>query len=82
MARTHPQITLFTTEWCGYCRRLKRQLDEAGLQYSEVDVDVETQYGSRIMAVTGGYRTVPSVDVEGRLLVNPSLDEVVAAVGG
>jgi mycoredoxin len=82
MARTQPPVTLFTTEWCGYCRRLKRQMDDVGIAYSEVDIDVETHHGTRITAVTGGYRTVPTVEIGGRLLVNPSLDEVVAAVGG
>ncbi|MEA9998872.1 glutaredoxin domain-containing protein, partial [Cryobacterium sp. RTS3] len=23
-------ITMFTTNWCGYCSRLKSQLDKAG----------------------------------------------------
>jgi mycoredoxin len=82
MARTHPPVTLFTAEWCGYCRRLKRQMDDAGIAYAEVDIDVETQYGTRIIAATGGYRTVPTAEIDGRLLVNPTLDEVVAAVGG
>ena len=82
MARTQSLVTLFTTEWCGYCRRLKRQMDDAGIPYSEVDIDVETLYGARISAETGGYRTVPTAEVDGRLLVNPTLAEVVAAVGG
>jgi len=82
MARTHPPVILFTTQWCGYCRRLKRQMADAGIAYSEVDVDVEPLYGRRIIAVTGGYRTVPTAEIEGRLLVNPTLDEVVAAVEG
>jgi len=82
LARTNPPVTLFTTQWCGYCRRLKRQMDDAGIAYSEVDIDVETHFGSRITAVTGGNRTVPTAEIEGRLLVNPTLEEVVVAVGG
>jgi glutaredoxin len=57
-------------------------MDDVGIAYSEVDIDVETHHGIRITAGTGGYRTVPTVEIGGHLLVNPSLEEVVAAVGG
>jgi len=77
-----PPVTMFSTQWCGYCRRLKRQMDAAGISYLEVDIDEEPQHGARISAATGGSRTVPTVEVRGRLLVNPTLEEVVAAVVG
>ena len=72
---------MYSTRWCGYCRRLARQLDDAGIPYVEVDVDDHTDQGRRIMEKTGGYRTVPTVEVGGHLLVNPSVDDVAAAVG-
>ncbi len=73
-------ITMYSTVWCGYCRRLKRQLDEAGIAYREIDVDQEQGYDERIIAATGGYRVVPTLDVGGRLLVNPTLGQVVEAL--
>jgi mycoredoxin len=74
-------VTMYSTTWCGYCRRLKRQFDEAGIAYEEVDVDVEKHYGDLIVEATGGYRTVPTVQVGERLLVNPTLKEVELALG-
>jgi mycoredoxin len=71
---------MYSTAWCGHCRRLKRQLTEAGIAYREVDLDDHPEHGDRIVEVTGGYRTVPTMEVAGRLLVNPTLDEVRAAV--
>jgi mycoredoxin len=32
-------ITMFSTSWCGYCRRLKSQLDTAGIGYTEVNIE-------------------------------------------
>jgi mycoredoxin len=72
---------MYSTVWCGHCRRLKRELEAAGIDYVEVDVDQEPGHDEVIMAATGGYRTVPTVVVGGRLLVNPSASEVVRAVG-
>lgn len=75
---SQPAVIMYSTEWCGYCRRLKRQFEDAGISYEEIDIDVERQYEARIVAETGGYRTVPTVEVGGRLLVNPTIHEVTA----
>ena len=73
-------VTMYTTTWCGYCRRLKRQMEDEGIQFQEVDVDVHSHYDGRIIEATGGFRTVPTLEVGDRLLVNPTLREVRAAM--
>ena len=69
-------VTMYSTTWCGYCRRLKRQLDEAGIRYEEIDVDRDHGFDGRIMEASGGFRVVPTLEVEGELLVNPTIQEV------
>lgn len=71
---------MYSTTWCGYCRRLKRQMTEAGVPFREVDLDDDPSHDDRIIAETGGYRTVPTLEVRGRLLVNPSIRELQAAL--
>ncbi|HYY45163.1 MAG TPA: glutaredoxin domain-containing protein [Actinomycetota bacterium] len=73
-------VTMYTTVWCGYCRRLKRQLEDEGIPYREIDVDEHEEFGERIVAKTGGFRTVPTVQVGDELLVNPSIAEIRRAV--
>jgi mycoredoxin len=73
-------VTMYSTTWCGYCRRLKREMTEAGIAFREVDLDADPSHDDRIIARTGGYRTVPTLEVRGELLVNPSLREVEAAL--
>jgi mycoredoxin len=73
-------VTMFSTTWCGYCRRLKRQMEDEGIAFREVDLDRDPSHGARIEAATGGYRTVPTLEVGGRLLVNPSIGEVREAI--
>jgi mycoredoxin len=79
MDATEP-VTMYSTTWCGYCRRLKRQMDEAGIPYREIDLDEDPSDADRIVRATGGFRTVPTLDVGGRLLVNPTLPEVQEAL--
>lgn len=73
-------VTMYSTAWCGYCVRLKRQMDEAGIPYREIDLDEDPRDAGRIVRATGGFRTVPTLDVGGRLLVNPSLRQVEEAL--
>ena len=74
-------ITMYSTPWCGYCRRLKRQLEDEGITFREIDVDANPGYDDRIVAASGGYRTVPTLEVGDRLLVNPTLRDVRQALG-
>lgn len=75
-----PPITVYSTTWCGHCKRLLRQLEEAQIAFRVVDLDEHPEHGGRIEAKTGGYRTVPTLDIGGDLLVNPTIVEVQAAL--
>lgn len=55
-------------------------MDEAGIAYVEVDLDEHPEPSARIIAATGGYRTVPTLEIEGRLFVNPTLQQVKQAL--
>lgn len=32
-------IVLLSADWCGYCKALKRDLDQMGVAYQELDID-------------------------------------------
>jgi mycoredoxin len=70
-------ITMFTTTWCGYCRRLKGQLDRAGIRYTEVNIEQVEGAAEYVMSVNGGNQTVPTVTFpDGSAATNPSLDQI------
>jgi len=70
-------VTMFTTQWCGYCRRLKSQMDREGIGYTEVDIEREPDSAEYVMSVNGGNRTVPTLLFpDGSAATNPSIGEV------
>lgn len=76
-------VTMFSTTWCGYCRRLKSQLDSAGIGYTEVDVEQEPTAEAFVIAANGGDRTVPTVLFpDGTTATNPSLADVRTRLAG
>jgi glutaredoxin 3 len=60
-----PQITIYTTRWCGYCVRAKALLDAKGLAYEEVNLDDDPHFRQTLLDLTGGW-TVPQILVGGR----------------
>jgi mycoredoxin len=72
-------VTVYATAWCGYCVRLKRGLDRAGISYREVDVEHDAEAAELIEYINGGYRLVPTlVFADEEVLVNPTVSEVQA----
>lgn len=74
------KITLYSTEWCSYCKTLKSAMNAKGIDFTEIDIENEPGAGATLEELTGGYRTVPTLDVCGKYLVNPNISEVVDAL--
>jgi glutaredoxin 3 len=60
-----PVITMYTTNWCGYCVRAKMLLDSLGLPYDEIDLDAVPHFRQRLFDLTGGW-TVPQIVIDGK----------------
>jgi mycoredoxin len=69
--------TLLTTRWCGYCIRLKSQLDRAGIAFREIDIEDHADGAAIVAQLNDGNLTVPTVLFDdGSALTNPSAAQV------
>jgi mycoredoxin len=72
-------LTMYTTPWCGYCKRLKRQLAADGIEMTEIDIEQDQAAAEFVMTVNSGNQTVPTVVFpDGSALANPSVATVKA----
>ena len=72
-------LTMYSTTWCGYCRRLKSQMDREGIPYQVVDIEAVPSAADFVMSLNDGNQTVPTVLFpDGTAATNPSLAEVKA----
>jgi mycoredoxin len=70
-------LTMYTTDWCGYCVRLKDGLEREGISYDEVNIERVPDAADVVMEANGGNRTVPTlVFPDGSALTNPSMREI------
>jgi mycoredoxin len=66
-------LTMYTTPWCAFCRRLKSQLARDGIELAEIDIEQEPGAAEYVMSVNGGFQTVPTIVFpDGSALTNPS----------
>jgi mycoredoxin len=78
-AQESAEFTMYSTPWCGYCHRLKSQLDREGIVYDVVDIEQHPDAAELVMSVNGGNQTVPTlVYPDGTAHTNPSLAQVKA----
>ena len=70
-------FTMYTTPWCGYCHRLKSQLDREGITYDVVDIEQVPEAAEIVESANNGNQTVPTlVFADGSAVTNPSLAQV------
>jgi mycoredoxin len=70
-------FTMYSTPWCGYCHRLRGQLDREGIAYDVVDIEQQPDAAQIVEKVNNGNQTVPTlVYADGTAQTNPSLAQV------
>ena len=83
---SEPSVTMYSTQWCGYCHRLKSQLDREGITYEVVDIEQRPEAAQIVERVNNGNQTVPTlVYADGSAQTNPSVSDVkakLAAISG
>ncbi|MEV4806540.1 mycoredoxin [Nonomuraea sp. NPDC049421] len=78
-------LTVYSTTWCGPCKRLKAQLTREGIAFKDVDIERDQAAAEFVESVNNGNQVVPTVVIEtakGRVVrTNPSAMEVKALLG-
>jgi mycoredoxin len=77
MSKQH--LTMYTTPWCGYCQRLKKQLASVDVEFVEVNIEEDPEAVLLVEKVNEGNQTVPTlVFSDGTAMTNPSAQTVIS----
>src|SRR5579864_3595960 len=60
------EIVIYSTHWCGDCRRTKQFLVERGVVFREVNIDETPEAEGLVLRVNDGRRKVPTIEIDGR----------------
>ena len=61
-------ITVYSADWCGFCKMVKQYLSQKGIEFTEKNVDSDP--GAADEAVSkSGQRGIPVTDIDGQIIV-------------
>jgi glutaredoxin 3 len=58
-------VKVYSTAWCGYCRRAKSLLESRGIPFEEVMLDDDPTFRQHIFELSG-QMTVPLITIDER----------------
>ena len=65
-----PQITIYSTSWCAFCKTEAQWLDHLGIPYVKKDIEEDKEAYEELMSKNGGsYSGVPVTDVAGDMIL-------------
>ncbi len=76
----HGGVVMYCTRWCPGCRRARAWFQANKVDYIEVDIDVTPGAADQVKKWANGYRTTPTFDIEGTILVGYDEKKVEAAI--
>ncbi len=78
---TESIVTVYWRPGCPFCVRLRHGLARAGITTTDVNIWDDPSAAAFVRSVANGNETVPTVTVGTTSFVNPSVRQVMAAVG-
>jgi len=75
-----PQVILYTTPTCTYCRSAKAFFEEHGVDYEEIDVSQDVQKAQELIEKTG-QTGVPVIEIDGEVIIGFDKRRIAKALG-
>ena len=70
-------IVMYSTAWCGDCKRAKHFFNEFGIDYLDHDIDADPEVKQEMMRLNNGRASVPTIIFpDGSILVEPSNEQL------
>lgn len=66
----HGGVVMYCTPWCPDCKRARALFSEHHIPFTEVDISTNTKGATQVELWTGGFRTTPTFDIDGTLIVD------------
>jgi len=67
-------VKMYSAEWCYDCKAMLSFFEEKNVDYKVIDVDTDPEAIERLKQLCGGKKIVPTLEINGQVYVNPTLD--------
>lgn len=70
-------IVMYSTTWCGDCKRSKHFLDSHKVEYQEINIEEDEKAMNYVKKINNGMNSVPTIVFsDGSILVEPTNHEL------
>src|SRR5262245_23770575 len=67
VAARQPDVVVYTTSWCGWCRKTLKFLDERGVAFENRDIEADETWRDELRDKTGS-TSIPVVEIDGEII--------------
>lgn len=67
-------VKIYSAEWCYDCKAMLTFFEEKNVDYKVIDVDTDPGAIDRLKQLCGGKKIIPTLEINGQVYVNPTLD--------
>jgi glutaredoxin len=75
-----PNVSIYGSKNCGDTTRAMRLLEERQIPYEFKDVDQSPELNEYVAGLNHGKRTIPAIQIDNEMLINPSDSELTKAL--
>lgn len=77
-----PNITIYSTTWCGYCKMAMKYLGDKGIAFTDKNIEDDAEAYKELMGkIDGNFMGVPVIDIDGQIVLGfdrPKIDAALA----
>lgn len=67
---TSPQVIVYSTNWCGYCKMAKQYLNDKAVSYTDKNIEEDKDaYNELMKKIDGNFMGVPVIDIKGCIIL-------------
>ena len=74
------KITVYSTQACSFCIRLKQFLKENNIEFENIDISTNAEK-TKEMVERSGQMGVPVIDIDGEIIIGFDKDKITQALG-
>ena len=76
-----PHIVVYGTYWCQDTTRSRNYLSRHGIPHTFIDVEADSGAAQRVMDWNEGNLSTPTLDIDGRIVTEPSDEDLAEILG-
>ena len=69
-------VKMYSANWCHDCKAMVAFLDNHNVPYQVINVDNNAKAIETLKNLCDGKKIIPTLEVEGRVFINPSIDDL------